>query len=485
MSTPRPEAESLERGHAVEPVHPVDELPPVGRALAAAVQHLLVMVATPIASVLLIGHSLHLDDGGTRALLCATLLFSGIGTIIQSMGRFSLGAGLPFVMLPGGAAVVLFIQIAQESGPATASGAVLITAVAGIVVVPVARRLVTRLPAVVIASMIVVIGVNLVKVAGGLIAPGDRPATSAVALAAITVAATLLAHRALPAGWRRLSVLIGMVLGGLAAAAMGQFHLRPGGGIVQTLRLLPFGTPHFDILAAVPLLVFGLGSMAEATGQTMLNAQLVGREIDTAITVGRTIRGDAVTSLLAGLFGGPSMVTSGENIGLIRLTGVRSRYVTALTGVLLVIVAFVAPVGRLVNSLPGPVIGGTAAIVFAMIVAAGIGMFTRVDLSSDAELVTATAALAAGLLPILIPSLYRAFPSDARLLLGSGVTMAAVAGVLVHMLFAVRMPDWRGGFRRYGTSSIASISVAGIDATSSGGESGNSRWNHAVSEAIR
>jgi len=431
------------RGDSAEPVHPVDEKPPLGRAFTAAIQHLLVMVATPIASVLLIGHSLHLDDGGTRALLCAVLLFSGIGTVIQSLGRFSLGAGLPFVMLPGGAAVVLFIQIAQESGPATASGAVLITAVAGIVVVPVARRLVTRLPTVVIASMIVVIGVNLVKVAGGLIAPGDHPAKSAIALAAITIAATVLAHRVLPAGWRRLSVLIGMVAGGLAAVVLGQFHLQPGGGLVQMPRLFLFGTPHFDVLAAVPLLIFGLGSMAEATGQTVLNAQLVGKEIDTAATVGRTIRGDAVTSLLAGLFGGPSMVTSGENIGLIRLTGVRSRYVTALTGGLLVVVAFVAPVGRLVNSLPGPVIGGTAAIVFAMIVAAGIGMFARVDLGSDAELVTATAALAAGLLPILIPSLYRAFPADARLLLGSGVTMSAVIGVLVHLLFAVRTPNGR------------------------------------------
>ncbi|MFC9440110.1 uracil-xanthine permease family protein [Nocardia sp. NPDC057030] len=420
-------------------VHPVDEVPPLGRALASAVQHLVVMVATPITSVLLIGRSLHLDDAQSRALLCATLLFSGIGTILQSGGRFGLGAGLPFVMLPGGAAVVLFIQIAQESDPATASGAVIITALAGIVLVPLARRLVTRLPAVVIASMIVVIGINLVKVAGNLITTPDDPApVRSIVLAAITIAATVLAYRVLPTGWRRLSVLLGMAVGGAVAASLGQFQLRSGSGLGQAPELFLFGTPHFDLLAAIPLLVFSIGSMAEATGQTVLNAKIVGKRIDTPVTVGRTIRGDAVTSLLSGLFGGPTMVTSGENIGLIRFTNIRSRYVTAGTGVLLIVAAFLAPIGRLVNSLPGPVIGGTAAITFAMIITAGLGLFREVDLTSDPVILTATAALTAGLLPILIPGIYRGFPTDLRLLLGSGVTMTAVVGVLVHLVFAAR-----------------------------------------------
>ncbi|WP_067825053.1 uracil-xanthine permease family protein [Nocardia inohanensis] len=420
-------------------VHPVDEIPSAGRAFVAAIQHLAVMIAMPITSVLLITRSLHLDDATARALLSATLLCSGIGTILQSIGRFGLGAGLPFIMLPGGAAVVLFLQIAQQSGPATASGAVILTAALGILLVPVARRLVTRIPAVVIAAMVVVIGVNLVKVAGGLIAPAGDPAVSAVGLAAATILVTVLAHRFLPSGWRRVSVLLGMIAGTALAAAIGQFQLRPGSGLVQSPTLFPFGTPHLDILAALPLLIFSIGSMAEATGQTVLNAKVVGKAIDPGPTVARTIRGDAVTSLLSGPLGGATMVTSGENIGLIQLTGVRSRYVTALAGGLLAVAAFFAPIGRLVNSLPGPVVGGTAAIAFAMIIVAGIGMFERLDLTADGTLITATAALTAGLLPILTPALYKSFPADLRLLLGSGVTMAAVVGVLVHLLFAVRV----------------------------------------------
>lgn len=417
----------------------VDEIPPAGRAFVGALQHLVVMIAMPLTSVLLISHSLRLDDDAARALLCGALLFSGIGTILQSGGRYGLGAGLPFVMLPGGAAVVLFIQIAQTYDPATATGAVLITAVAGIALVPVARRLVRFLPMVVIASMILVIGVNLVKVGANLITSAEDPTPlRSVVIAAVTIVVTVLAHRVLPTGWRRVSVLIGMAIGTATAAALGAFTLQPGDGLVQLPDPFLFGTPHFDLIAAIPLLVFSIGSMAEATGQTVLNAKVVGKRIDTAPTVGRTIRGDAVTSLLSGLFGGPTMVTSGENIGLIRLTGVRSRYVTALTGLLLIVAAFLAPVGRIVNSLPGPVVGATAAIVFATIIASAIGLFHQVDLNDDAALLTTTAALTAGLLPILVPTLYRGVPDDLRLLLGSGVTMAAVVGVLVHVLCTVR-----------------------------------------------
>ncbi|MEV0077996.1 solute carrier family 23 protein [Nocardia neocaledoniensis] len=426
-------------------VAPVDEIPPAGRAFAGALQHLVVMIAMPLTSVLLISRSLHLDDDAARALLCGALLFSGIGTVLQSSGRYGLGAGLPFVMLPGGAAVVLFIQIAQTYDPATATGAVLITAVAGIALVPVARRLVRFIPMVVIAAMILVIGVNLVKVGANLITSAEDPTPlRSVTIAGVTIVVTILAHRFLPAGWRRVSVLIGMGAGTALAAALGRFTLQPGDALVQLPDPFLFGTPHFDLLAAVPLLVFSIGSMAEATGQTVLNAKVVDKPIDTAPTVGCTIRGDAVTSLLSGLFGGPTMVTSGENIGLIRLTGIRSRYVTALTGLLLILAAFVAPVGRIVNSLPGAVVGATAAIVFATVIASAVGLFRQVDLDDDANLLTATAALTAGLLPILVPGLYRGFPDDLRLLLGSGVTMAAVAGVAVHVLCTVRRRESLG-----------------------------------------
>ncbi len=420
--------------------HPVDTRPQWRQLVPMSIQHLLVMIATPISSVFLISATLELDASTTRALLCATLLACGVGTLLQSMGWLGLGARLPFVMLPGGAAVVLFLQIAHTSGAATATGAVIVTGLVGIALSPFAGRLVRFVPPVVIAAMIVVIGINLVKVSGGLIvgAKGTTAPMWAVGLAAVTVASIVVLHRLLPAPLNRISVLAGMAVGTAVSALTGHLHLDAGHQAIQVPSVFPFGTPHFDILATIPLLVFSIGSMAEATGQVVLNADVVGKRIDSGATVGRAIRGDAVTSVFAGVFGGQTMVTSGENIGIVRTTGVRSRYVSTGTGVLLLLMAFVAPVGAIINSLPAPVVGATAAYVFAMIIVTGLKMFTAIDMSADRNFVTAVAALTAGLLPVVAPGLYGAFPSTPRLLLSSGVTMAALVGIVVAALYARR-----------------------------------------------
>lgn len=99
---------------------------------------------------------------------------SRIGTALQSIGPFGIGARLPFVMLPGGAAVALFAQIAREAGPAAASGAVVVTGLAVAVLAPVFTRLMRFFPPVVLGTMIVVVGVNLVKINAGLVS--DTPA---------------------------------------------------------------------------------------------------------------------------------------------------------------------------------------------------------------------------------------------------------------------------------------------------------------------
>jgi xanthine/uracil permease len=155
--------------------------------------------------------------------------------------------------------------------------------------------------------------------------------------------------------------------------------------------------PHFDIVAAIPLMIFSIASMAEATGQTVVNAEIVGKEIDVRRSATRTIRGDGLTSLVGGLFGTPLMVTSGGNIGIVRISGVRSRFVTLTAGVILVVIGVVAPIGRVIS--------------------------------------LAAVAPGVGLLPILIPGFYDKFPGDVRILLGSGVAMGAFVAALLNIVF--------------------------------------------------
>ena len=142
-------------------VNPADERVPVRILLPLAVQHLLVMTTGPISSVFLVSHALKLDADMSARLLAAFFLVSAIGTAFQSTGWLRVRARLPFVMLPGGAAVALFIQIAQQAGARTTTGAVLLTAVCCFALVPVFLRIIRLFPPLVLGVMVVVIGVNL------------------------------------------------------------------------------------------------------------------------------------------------------------------------------------------------------------------------------------------------------------------------------------------------------------------------------------
>jgi xanthine/uracil permease len=235
-----------------------------------------------------------------------------------------------------------------------------------------------------------------------------------------------------------LSVLLGLVAGTIVAfvsgAARGAGDLA-GGPVLGVPALLPFGTPHFDVVAAIPLMIFTVASMAEATGQTVVNAEIVGKQIDVRRAATRTIRGDGLTSLLGGLFGTPLMVTSGENIGIVRVSGVRSRFVTLAAGLILIVIGVVAPIGRAISLIPAPVVGGTAVVVYSIVLGLGIQLLGKVDFHQQSNMVIAAVALAVGLLPILIPGFYDQFPGDARILLGSGVAMGAFTAAFLNAVF--------------------------------------------------
>lgn len=420
--------------------HPVDQINPVRHLIPFAIQHILVMIATPVSSVFLIGSALDLSSDLTATILSSVFVFCGIGSILQSVGLWRVGVKLPFVMLPGGAATVLFISIAQGTDLPTATGAVLLTGVFYILLVTVFVRVLKYFPPLVIGTMVVVIGINLVKVTGQLITgKPDSPEfgdTQNLLLALITIACTVGFFRFLRGMWRQLAVALGLIVGTIVAAFMGLTHFsdQASGPAVSVPQLFPFGVPHLDVLAAVPMLVWSIASMAEATGQTVINGEIVGRPVDPPRDVPRVVRADGVISIVGGMFGTPAMVTSGENIGIVRASGVRSRYVTATAGVLLILIGF-SPLARILDGIPSAVVGGTAVVVFAIISVLGIQMLARVDFTQTGNLITCTVALGVGLLPVLIPGMYHHLPSDVQTILGSGVAMSALVAVLLNLLF--------------------------------------------------
>lgn len=425
---------------------PVDQRLPLRNLILYGLQHVLVMAASPITAVFLVAQTLGFDPAMTVSIISATFLICGIGSILQSHGPAGFGARLPFVMVPGGAPIAIFLAIATQTDVQTAVGAVLMTGAFYFLALPVFRRLLRFFPPIVVGTMLLLVAVNLVKIYGGTITGRSGQANFAdpvnVGLALATIALTVIFSRLFTGTLQRISVMLGLIAGTLIAAALGRLDLT---GVLQGPLLavphpFPFGMPKFDVFAALPLIVFSVISMAEATGQTIATAEIVGRKGDAHAIVPRTIRGDALASILGGMFGTSLIITSGENVGIVRATGVRSRHVTAMAGVILILMALIAPVSRLASVLPGPVVGGTAVIVFSIIGVIGIHVLSRVDLREHGAMFTLASGLAMGLMPIMVPGLYSQFPQWSQMILGNGLAMGTLTAALVNAMFLGAAP---------------------------------------------
>ncbi len=425
--------------------HDVDARLPAWQLALFGLQHVLSMAASPVTAVFLMSRMLSLPAEMTVHLIGATFFVCGAGTILQSLGAGPVGARLPFVMVPGGAPAMLFAVIAMQTDLRTAAGAAILTSLFYWIVLPVFARCLRFFPRVVVGAMLLLVSVSLIRIYAGIVVgqPGTpgfaRP--EALGLALLTIVATLAVARLFKGTLGRLAVLLGLVIGTFAAWAMGSMSLSGlwSGPLFTWPMLLPFGMPRFDVLAALPMLIFSVISMAEATGQTVAVGEITGRKIDVRRDVPRTIRGDALASLIGSLLGTSLIITSAENIGVVQTTRVRSRYVTATAGVMLMLIALFVPLGRLAYAIPAPVVGGTALIVFAMIGVMGINLLGKVDLHARGNQYTLAAALVMGLLPILVPNVYAALPGSLQIVMGNGMAAGTLTAIIVNLIFGA----WR------------------------------------------
>ncbi len=365
----------------------------------------------------------------------------GVGTLVQSFGPWKFGARMPFVMVPGGAPIVMFLLIAQQRDLQTAAGAVILTAIFYFLVLPVFSRCLKYFPNILIGTLLLLVAINLVKIYGGIIA--GRPGTPGFAdpanigLALATIGFTILFARIFKGMLGQLAIMLVLLAGAIVAWLFGRMDLGTVAAepLWSAPTLMPFGLPHFDLVAAVPLLIFSVISMVEATGQTVAVAEAVDKKIDVRDVVPRTIRCDALMSLIGGFFGTSKIITCGEYIGIVRATNVRSRFVTATAGVILIVVGLSAFLGRLFAAIPSPVVGGTAMVVFAVIGTMGIDILRKVDLRERCNMFVLAAALTMGLLPILVPGLYSKFPETLQLVLGNGLAMGAITAIVLNIVF--------------------------------------------------
>jgi uracil-xanthine permease len=402
-------------------------------------QHVLVMFTAMIVSPLVIGQLLNLPAETQTTMVTGVMLGCGIGTVISALGISWIGSRLPLLL--GAYAVYIgpVVIIAKTSGLAAATTAMLIGGVILFVISPLLGKLRTLFPPVVVGTLLLITGETLIKigvsVAAGINTPfAGKPITPVLVIVSIIL---ILAINRLTAGFvRALSVFIALVCLYVIAIAMGLANLRMVADApwFRLPSILPYGWFAWPGIAGLTtVVIYYLIAAIYTLSITLALCKMLGVEGSEARVRG-AIAGDGLGSIIAAAFGGVPLISYDQNVGAISLTGVGSRYVVAVAGAILIVMAFLPKIGALIAIVPPFVLGGTLIFMFGMIAAVGVGVLAgSLETHRDVLLVAASLGLSTAV-NFAPPALLQAVPESLRILAADGIVVGTVTAVLFNLL---------------------------------------------------
>ncbi|MFD5976272.1 nucleobase:cation symporter-2 family protein [Streptomyces bacillaris] len=427
-------------------VHPVDEKLPAARLVPAALQHIAAMYAGVVTPPLIIGQAVGLDTAGMTRLIAASLLIAGLATLLQTIGVGAFaGNRLPFVNAASSAGIAPMLAIAETSAPGhqlpAIYGAVLVAGAFCLTVGPFFGRLLRFFPPLVTGVVITLIGVTLMPVPvawaqGGDATAADFGAMKYLALAAFTLVVILLIQRFGRGFLKQVALLVGMFVGTLAAIPFGlaDFSALKSAPLAALPTPFAFGAPEFHPAAILSLCIVMLVLMTESSAGMLALGEICDRRTD-GRTITRGLRTDGIATLVGPVFGGFPTSAFAQNVGVVSLTRVRSRYVVAAAGGALLILGAFPVLGAVVSLVPMPVLGGAGIVLFGSIAVSGIRTLSEAGLDDSSNIILVAVALGAGIIPLAAPTFYAGFPAWAQTVLGSGISAGALVAVVLNLFF--------------------------------------------------
>ncbi|BDD83543.1 uracil permease [Tsukamurella pulmonis] len=422
-------------------VRPEDERLPLGKTFVYGLQHILTMYGGVIAPPLIVGGAAGLSATDMSLLVTAGLFVSGLATILQTIGIGPLGARLPIVQGLSFASVSTMTAIAQDGGVRPIFGAIIVAGLIGLVLSSVFAKLVRYFPPVVTGTIITVIGLSLLPVTfnwaqGGNAKAPDYGSMANIGLAGATVLIILVISRLFQGAISRLSILIGIVVGTVIAAFLGKLDFsKVGDGPIFSLPpVMHFGSPTFQIGAIISMTIVILVIMTETTADILAIGEIVGTPVDSK-RVANGLRADMLSTAVAPAFSAFPCSAFAQNVGLVALTGIKSRYVVAMGGGILAFLGLLPVVGRVIAAIPYPVLGGAGLVLFGSVAASGIKTLSRVDFDGNLNMVIVAVSIGMGMIPVAAPDFWHAFPTAVGTVMHSGISAAAVVAVVLNFLF--------------------------------------------------
>ncbi|MEN0075650.1 MAG: nucleobase:cation symporter-2 family protein [Paracraurococcus sp.] len=423
----------------------VDTVPPAPKLLALALQHVLVMYAGAVAVPLIIGRAAKLPPDQVAMLVNADLFACGIATLIQSLGLGPFGIRLPVMMGVTFAAVGPMVAMASnpDLGLLGIFGSVIAAGVVTMLIAPFVSRLLPLFPAVVTGTIILMIGISLMRVGVNWAAGAPAPTLPGygeplhLGMAAAVLVLILLITKYAAGFLANISVLVGIVLGCAAAWAIGRMSFAKVAAAPWFDLVLPFafGIPVFEPVAILTMSIVMVVVMIESAGMFLALGEMTGRPPDQAAMT-RGLRTDGLGTVIGGIFNTFPYTSFSQNVGLVGVTGVKSRYVTAAGGAIMLAMGLMPKLGALVESVPLFVLGGAGIVMFGMVAATGVRILSGVDYAGNRHnLYVVAISIGFGLIPLVEPQFFRAMPHALAPILDSGILLSALMAVVLNLYF--------------------------------------------------
>lgn len=427
-------------------IHPVDELMPKGQLFTYGLQHVMAMYAGCVAVPLIIANALKLTSEQLIILINSDLFVAGIATIIQSYGLFNMGIKSPIVQGVSFAAVAPMVLVGQNAGGQVPGllaifGATIAAGVISYAISPLFSRLIRFFPPVVTGSIITLIGISLLPVAirwagGGIPGTPSFGSIQSIGMAFAVLMLVIILYRYLKGFYSNIAVLLGLVIGTIIAIPLGMvdFSKVETAAWVGLVQPFYFGWPTFDLAGIVALVIAMLVIMTETTGDFIAVGEIIGKPV-TQQDLTRGLRADSFSTMLGGIMNTFPHSAFAQNVGLVSLTRIKSRYVVVAAGMILVILGLFPKAAAIVACIPTPVLGGAGIAMFGMVAASGIRALTDVKFEGTHNAMIVAISIGVGLIPLAVPSFYQNFPKWAQVILHSGITSGSILAIGLNYFF--------------------------------------------------
>ena len=418
--------------------HPVDEMLPLGQLFTYGLQHVLAMYAGAVAVPLIIANALGLSKEQLIYLINADLFTCGIATLIQTIGIGNMGIKMPVIQGVTFAAVTPMIIIGKTHGLTGIYGSIMVAGLVTYLMSPYFSRLIRYFPPVVTGTIITIIGVTLMPVAvrwaaGGNPAAKDFAAFPYISMALITLILVLFFYRSFKGFISNIAVLLGLIAGTAIAIPFGMVNFSQVSTAAWMGVTTPFafGMPTFDTASIVAMILVMLVVMTETTGDCIAIGEIIDKPV-TQQDLTKGLRADGFSTILGGILNSFPYTAFAQNVGLVGLTRVKSRFVVAAAGAILIILGLFPKAAAIISCIPNPVLGGAGIAMFGMVAASGIKTLSKVQFDGTHNIMVVAVSMGVGMITLAVPNFYHNFPSWAQVILHSGITAGSVTAIILN-----------------------------------------------------